>query len=126
MADQALRVLVAEDDDLILMLLEDILDELGCSVASSVGAVSDAMASVKAGGFDVAIVDVRLKDGSIDPVADELVAMGKPFALATGYAAKALTERYGNVPVLQKPYLIDDVRRVLAGLTPACSQQSRA
>lgn len=126
MADQSLRVFVAEDDDLILMLLEDILDELGCSVSSSVGAVSDAMERVKAGGFDVAIVDVRLKDGSIDPVADELVAMGKPFALATGYAAKALIERYGNVPVLQKPYLIDDVRRVLAGLASASSARQAA
>lgn len=108
---------VAEDDDLILMLLEDILDELGCSISDSVAVVSDAMEHVKAGAFDVAIVDVRLRDGSIEPVADELAAMGKPFALATGYAAKTLTERYGNVPVLQKPYLIDDVRRVIAGLT---------
>lgn len=115
MSDRPLRVLVAEDDDLILMLLEDILDELGCSVASSVSVVTDAMDKVTSSTFDAAILDVRLRDGTIEPVADQLMAMGKPFALATGYAAKSLVERYGNVPVLQKPYLIDDVRRVLAG-----------
>lgn len=126
MSDKPLRVLVAEDDDLILMLLEDILDELGCSVCGTVAGVKEAMEKVQAGGFDLAIMDVRLRDGSIEPVAEQLSAMGKPFVLATGYAAQSLTERYGDVPVLQKPYLIDDVRRVLAKIDAGGCAQSAA
>jgi hypothetical protein len=47
--------------------------------------LEDALERVQAGGFDLAIIDVQLKDGKqIWPVADRLAETGTPFILATG------------------------------------------
>lgn len=113
MPETTTTVFIAEDDDLISMVLEDILDELGCKVVGTSTSVSAASDFVAGNTFDVAIVDVRLRDGSVEPFADELVTRNVPFALATGYASQELITRYPGTPVLHKPYMIDDVRRVL-------------
>lgn len=125
MTSQRLRVFIAEDDDLILMVLEDILDELGYTVAGTAGTVKGALASIDQQQFDVAIVDVKLSDGSVEPFADELVKRNIPFALATGFASQDLIARYRGCPVLHKPYMLDDVRAALA-LLPAMTAAKEA
>ena len=78
-------ILIVEDEPLIAMMLEDFLDTLGHRVVGTVETVQDAMARIDQGGFDLAIVDVHLKDGEhVWPVADRLVEEGLPFILATG------------------------------------------
>lgn len=121
MTNQPLRVFIAEDDDLILMVLEDILDELGCNVVGTAGTVKGALTSIDGQPFDVAIVDVKLKDGSVEPFADELAKRNIPFALATGFASQDLIARYRGSPVLHKPYMLDDVRMALAKLPAAAA-----
>lgn len=119
MAGAKLRVFVAEDDDLIAMVLEDMLDELNCTVVATAGSVSDALAFLDQNTCDLAIVDVRLRDGSIEPVGDELMMRKIPFALATGFASEELVRRFNGMPVLHKPYMIEDVRAALARLAGA-------
>jgi DNA-binding NtrC family response regulator len=116
MTNDRLRVFLAEDDDLILMVLEDILDELGCEVVGTAGTVRGALTAIDRKPFDVAIVDVKLNDGSVEPFADELARRKIPFALATGFASQDLIARYCGCPVLHKPYMLDDVRAALAKL----------
>ena len=108
-------ILIVEDEPLIAMMLEDILDSLGHQVAASCDNVADALGQVASGAFDVAIIDVRLKDGeNIWPVADALADAGKPFVLATGGHVEPPPERHAGAPVLAKPYTMDAIEPVLA------------
>jgi len=108
-------ILIVEDEPLIAMMLEDFLDTLGHAVAASCDNVADALGQVENGGFDVAIIDVRLKDGEqIWPVADALADAGKPFILATGGHVEPPPARHAGAPVLAKPYTIDAIEPALA------------
>ena len=108
-------ILIVEDEPLIAMMLEDFLDTLGHQVAASCDNVADALGHISAGSFDVAIIDVRLKDGEqIWPVADALADAGLPFVLATGGHVEPPPERHAGAPVLAKPYTMDAIDPVLA------------
>ncbi|MDQ3139511.1 MAG: response regulator, partial [Pseudomonadota bacterium] len=90
--------------------LEDFLESLGHNVVGSCETVADAMALIDAGGFDLAIVDVHLKNGEhVWPVADRLAAEGLPFILATGGHVDPPPAQHAAVPVLSKPYTIDAI-----------------
>ena len=58
-----LAVVVVEDEPVLLMLLEDMLDDLGYSVVGAAGSVSEASKLASSTECDVAILDVNL-DGS--------------------------------------------------------------
>jgi DNA-binding response OmpR family regulator len=52
--------LIAEDEAMIAMLLEDFIDLAGHQIAAMVASLEDGLAAVQAGGFDAAILDVNL------------------------------------------------------------------
>lgn len=108
-------ILIVEDEPLIAMMLEDFLDTLGHRVVGTCDTVEEALVKVDQGGFDLAIVDVHLKDGKdIWPVADRLAEEGKPFVLATGGHVEPPPPQHAGVPVLSKPYTIDVIPDILA------------
>ena len=108
-------ILIVEDEPLIAMMLEDFLDALGHKVAASCDNVADALGQIESGGFDVAILDVRLRDGEQSwPVADALADAGMPFVLATGGHVEPPPARHAGAPVLAKPYTIDAIEPALA------------
>ena len=108
-------ILIVEDEPLIAMMLEDFLDSLGHAVVGTCDSVEDAIEKVALGGFDVAIIDVQLKDGKhVWPVADRLAEEGTPFVLATGGHVEPPPPRHAAVPVLSKPYTIDAIEPALA------------
>ena len=108
-------ILIVEDEPLIAMMLEDFLESLGHDVVASCESVPDALGHVAAGGFDVAIIDVQLKDGEqVWPVADRLADAGTPFVLATGGHVEPPPARHAAAPVLAKPYTIDAIEPAIA------------
>ena len=111
-----LRVLIVEDEALVLMLLEDMLADHGCSVAGSASRISHALALATDLdlAFDAAILDVNLGGDPIFPVAEALAARGAPIVFATGYGAGGLPEAWRGRPTLQKPFNHADVGKALA------------
>jgi CheY-like chemotaxis protein len=96
------------------MMLEDFLETLGHTVVASCDSVEEALGHVEAGGFEVAILDVSLKDGKhVWPVADRLAASGTPFVLATGGHVDPPPPAHAAAPVLAKPYTIDSIEPAL-------------
>ena len=107
-------ILIVEDEPLIAMMLEDFLESLGHVVVATCESVEEALEKVDAGGFDVAIIDVQLKDGKhVWPVADRLSEAGKPFVLATGGHVEPPPPQHASAPVLSKPYTIDAIEPAL-------------
>jgi CheY-like chemotaxis protein len=108
-------ILIVEDEPLIAMMLEDFLESLGHVVVASCESLEDALGHVEAGGFEVAILDVTLRDGrQVWPVADRLAAAGTPFVLATGGQIEPPPAAHAGAPVLNKPYTIDAIEPALA------------
>lgn len=98
------RVLVVEDETLIAVLIEDILAEMGCEILGPIGKLEAALQTAKDGVFDIAILDVTIRGGKVYPVAEELIARGVPFILATGYGDWALPPPLHEKRRLTKPF----------------------
>jgi CheY-like chemotaxis protein len=113
---QAKRILVVEDELMIRMLLEDMLEELGYTVAVEAACIDEALEAVESADFDLAILDVDLSGQPISPVADALVARGRPFVFATGYGEDSLPELHRDRPTLKKPFQLDGLRRALQSM----------
>ncbi len=116
-----MRLLVVEDELLVSMLIEEILGELGATVAGPYGRLADGLAAAKAERFDGAILDLNLAGELADPLADFLLARGVPFVFITGYQRDSIDRRYANVPVLQKPIdaaALESVLLTLLGSQP--------
>ena len=103
-------ILIVEDEPLIAMMLEDFLESLGHDVVGTCESVEEAIARIDAGGFDLAIIDVQLKDGKhVWPVADRLALEGKPYIIATGGHVEPPPEQHADAPILAKPYTIEAI-----------------
>jgi CheY-like chemotaxis protein len=107
------RILVVEDELMIRMLLQDMLDELGYTIAAEAAHLDEAIEVAKTAEFDVAILDVDLNGKTITPVAEVLATRGMPFVFTTGYGEHALPDAYRNRPILKKPYQINGLSQIL-------------
>jgi CheY-like chemotaxis protein len=112
------RILVADDEPLIAMVIEDWLTELQCEPVGPVGTVREALALIDANPPDAAILDVRLADGPSYDIADRLRTLKVPFAFASGQDAGDIEVRFQDAPLLSKPFDFDQVRKVLAVMVP--------
>lgn len=113
----ALRILVVEDELMIRMLLEDMLGELGHTIAAAAARIDEALEAAKTADFDLAILDVNLNGEPISPVADALVARGVPFVFATGYGEHGLPAPYRDRPTLKKPFQLEGLEQMLLSVT---------
>ena len=110
------RVLVVEDEMLVLMAIEDMLSDLGCTSISVAGSVDKALRLIETEHFDLATIDVNLNGVRSYPVASALAARGVPFAFSTGYGEHGIDEGFGARPVLNKPYSAAQFMAVMATL----------
>ena len=115
-------VFLVEDEVMIRMMVTDMLEELGYTVAAEAGEINEAIRLAESTFFDLAILDVNVNGKVISPVADLIKARNKPFIFATGYGFSGLPEEYRDRPALQKPFQLETLGRMidsaLRGLTP--------
>jgi len=98
------RVLVVEDDALLLMELESILQDAGAEIVACCRNVTDGLTAVEQKPLAAAILDVRIGQGTIAPIARRLSNCGTPFLFYTGQVENdpALAE-WSDHTVLTKP-----------------------
>ncbi len=113
-----LRVLLVENENLVALLLEDMLAELGHTVVGPVARLDKALEMAQREAFDVAILDVHINGGDAYPIAEALAARGIPFVFSTGSGKESLRAPYNDRPALQKPFQRHDLQKLFAELSP--------
>jgi CheY-like chemotaxis protein len=106
-------VFLVEDEVMIRMMVADMLEELGYSVAAEAGEISEAIRLAQSAQFDLAILDVNVNGKVISPVAELIDARNIPFVFATGYGSSGLPEEYRDRPALQKPFQVETLGRMI-------------
>jgi len=109
-----MRVLVVEDEMTIVMMIEDMLEELGHEPVATASRLPVALELASVCEVDFAILDVNLDGVPSFPVAQMLRARGIPFVFATGYGAAGIEPGYDEVGVLKKPFRLDDLKQAMA------------
>ena len=107
------RVLVIEDESMVMMLLQDMLEDIGCVVVGSASRIAEATEKAGSLAFDVAILDVNLNGERTFPIGAMLAERGVGFVFATGYGTASLPPGFAGTPVLQKPFQQQDLERAL-------------
>ena len=106
-------VFLVEDEVMIRMMVADMLEELGYTIAAEAGEISEAIRLAQTTFYDFAILDVNVNGKVISPVADLIKARNRPFIFATGYGSSGLPEEYRDRPALQKPFQIETLGKII-------------
>lgn len=106
-------VLLVEDEVMIRMMVADMLEELGYTIAGEAGDIDDAVRLVQVADFDIAILDVNVNGKVITPVAEAVQLRGLPFVFATGYGAQGLPEKFRDRTTIQKPFQVETLARTI-------------
>ena len=106
-------VFLVEDEVMIRMMVADMLEELGYSIAAEAGEINEAIRLAQSAEFDLAILDVNVNGKVISPVAELINARNRPFIFATGYGSSGLPEEYRDRPALQKPFQLETLARLI-------------
>jgi CheY-like chemotaxis protein len=107
------RILIVEDESMVIMLLEDFLGDIGCEVVGVGSRLQEALAHVETLEFDAAILDVNLNGQQTFSLARDIIGRGRAVVFATGYGASTLPPDLRDAPVLQKPFHQEDLERTL-------------
>ncbi|MBS0232116.1 MAG: response regulator [Proteobacteria bacterium] len=110
------QILIVEDEALIAQLLAMYVEDLGHEVIGPAATVDEALAMLNARRPAFAIIDCTLGHEECTPIADALSKANLPFAFATGHGIDALPVTYKSLPVISKPFIFEDVERVLSSL----------
>ena len=108
------RVLIVEDESLVAMLLETILEDMGCTPVGPASNIDDGLALVAdSEHLDAALLDVNVAGRQVFPVAEALKARGVPFVFSTGYGEGGLPDEWRGQSTIQKPFTEAAVRDAL-------------
>src|SRR5579872_1169501 len=108
-----LRVLLVEDEALVAMMMQDVLEDLGCTVFGPHRTIASAVDAAKAETVDLALLDINLGDELVYPAAEILAARGVRFVFLTGYDNEHVDPDFRYAPVLQKPFDREALQRAL-------------
>lgn len=113
------RVLLVEDESIVLMFIEDLLIELGAVEVVTAMRLAEAKLVAGAAEVDVAVLDVNLAGEPSYPVAEILRGRGVPFLFASGYGPMGHSDGWRATPTVAKPIEVDKLvaafERLLGG-----------
>jgi CheY-like chemotaxis protein len=107
------RIFVVEDEAILSMMIEEMLEDMGCVVAGTASSLQEGIEQARAIFIDAAVLDINLAGELSYPIADVLVERGIPFLFATGYGTAGLTGALQAVQVLTKPYRSEQLEDAL-------------
>lgn len=105
------HILLVEDDYFLATELERYFSALGASVLGPVPSTEGAQGLIE--DAEAAILDIRLAEDDVFPLADELLKRRVPFVFYTAHPETAIPARFRHIGYLQKPAQPDLVAEAL-------------
>jgi CheY-like chemotaxis protein len=116
-AGPAPRVLIAEDEFLLALEIEELLRGMGCRVIGPAAGVSELLLLIERTPCDLAFLDVHLRhDETVYAVVDRLQALKIPFVFMTAYGEEGIDPRYADARVICKPFSEQQIESCLSAL----------
>ena len=110
-------VLLVEDSMILALDAEAAIQEAGAGAGTVTASVARALAAMEETAFDFAVLDINLGAENRAAIAGRLSERGVPFVFATGSGeGKVFPHDFPTVPVINKPYGVEQIRLALAGM----------
>ncbi|ANT62924.1 hypothetical protein AYJ57_20820 (plasmid) [Salipiger sp. CCB-MM3] len=107
-------VLICEDEAIIALDLKYQVEDMGYRVIGPVATVAAGLEALKGECPDAAILDVRLREGDVIPLAEELEAMGVGLMFQSGHAIhEEVLDRFPQAQFCNKPLPTGEIDRSL-------------
>ena|ERR1700722_13902180 len=116
MSAKGLSIFLVEDEAMIRIMVVDMIEELGHVLAAEAGQIDQALELAQSAEFDLAILDVNVRDKLITPVAELIKAREIPIIFATGYGSGGLPEGFREFPALPKPFQLETLAAAIDGV----------
>ncbi|NDV98729.1 response regulator [Yangia sp. PrR002] len=98
------KVMICEDEVIVAMDLQMLLEDFGYEVIGPFPSVAQGFAAIEGLRPDVALLDVRLKDGEVYPLADRLQELGVGLVFQSGHVnEEEIAARYPQARCSLKP-----------------------
>ena len=119
------RILVAEDEAIISVILSGDLRDEGYVIAGPFSTGKDAVAWLDEETPDLAIVDYMLRDGACTALLRMLRKRGVPFVIFSGYGRDCDEQNeFSDAPWFEKPASSDALLEALASLSAPASART--
>ncbi|MGA7325004.1 MAG: response regulator [Rhodomicrobium sp.] len=117
------RVLIVEDEAILLFEYSQILLAAGAFIAGRATTVKGAIPMAKSEDFDCALIDVKLRDGDVYPVARIVRDRGKSIVFVTGTPGlPELRKEWPDAEILDKPTKAEEL---ISALAKACKNRAQ-
>jgi two-component sensor histidine kinase/CheY-like chemotaxis protein len=111
------RILLVEDAWVLGVQLRGMLEVSGHEPIGPATTIEEAFQLAETADLDAAILDVRIGEADVFPVAEKLAALGVPFGFATGYTDDdSVPRRFRDAPRIAKPYSSSGIDAFIARL----------
>ena len=114
------RILIVEDEAMIVFMLEDLLADAGFEIAGTATTLDLALSLIDTCGCDAAILDANLAGVSSAPAALALTARAIPYLVVSGYSAAQQDNAYAAGLHVAKPFKTETLVEALWSILPAC------
>jgi len=106
-------LLIVEDEGLVSMMIEDIVRQMGAKDVHICGDLDTAHQTASSAAIDCAVLDVRMRGGTTEAIADLLATRGVPFMYSTGGTPDSIPAQHRHRPMITKPFAEDDFKTML-------------
>lgn len=106
------RVLIVEDEYFLGEEIKAAVEEAGGTPLGPYARQAEALPEL--GHVDIAVLNMRVRDGDIYPLAAILRERAIPFVFATAQGASSIPEEWRRAARVEKPYELDRLMRLLA------------
>ena len=110
------RVLVVEDEPMVLLELVQILEDAGVKVVGREVTLASALDAIKELRFDAALLDANLGGHQVDELAAGLARRKIPFMFLSGYERENLPPAFRHSELVPKPFTSQQVLDGLGAL----------
>ena len=120
-------VLIAEDEFLLALEIEELVRDIGCQVMGPAGGVAELLRLIERTPCDLALLDVHLRHGeTVYAAVDRLRALKIPFVFMTAYGEEGIDPRYAGERVICKPVSAKEIENCLSALMRSRPQHGEA